>query len=75
MQARVQAENYPHAGGTQPFGGLGKKPHNGLELQVIHAAIHHGHFGASYQNLTKILPKSYDFFPWPLIFHLQHYQQ
>ena len=22
---------------------------------MIHAAIHHGHFGASYQNLTKIL--------------------
>ena len=25
------------------------------EDRLIHAAIHHGHFGASYQNLTKIL--------------------
>jgi len=70
MQARVQAEDYPHAGGTQPFGGLGKKPHNSLELQVIHAAIHHGHWRLlpkSYQSLTKILPF---LSPVPSILHL-----
>jgi hypothetical protein len=34
-----------------------------------------GHFSASYQNLTKILPKSYDFYPWPPILHLLQSQQ
>lgn len=39
--------------------------------QVIHAAIHHGILAP----LTKILPKSYDFSPWPPILHLLHSQQ
>jgi hypothetical protein len=33
-----------------------KKFPNGLERQVIPAAIYHGHFGASYQNLTTFIP-------------------